>query len=224
MLPVGDLVPPVEAAGPPARRPYRGEFVHLIPVSPDDAPELFAAAHGSPQCEGLWTYMPVGPFSDAAHMRSWLEEIAGGDDPLYFTVRRVDPGDAVGMVSFLSIDPPHRRLELGNIWYAPEAQRTKVNTEAMWLMLEEAFGPGCCRRVEWKCDALNARSRAAAQRLGFTFEGIFRKHRIVRGRNRDTAWFALVDDDWPRVRANMRRWLYENEAGELSLAALNHSP
>jgi RimJ/RimL family protein N-acetyltransferase len=116
----------------------------------------------------------------------------------------------VGVVSFMNIDPPMRRLELGNIWYVPAAQRTRANTEAAFLMLREAFDALGYRRVEWKCDALNRRSREAALRLGFAFEGVFHQHMIVKGRNRDTAWYAMLDRDWPRVRANMNRWLAED--------------
>lgn len=220
-LPVGDPVPAVDAPPRPASREYAGRFVRLCPVRPGaDAAELFAASHGDGR-QALWTYMPVGPFADATAMGAWLAAIAPGDDPLYFTVRAGDTGAAVGMVSFLNLDSRDRRLELGNIWYAPAAQRTRANTEAAYLMLVEAFERLRCRRVEWKCDALNARSRAAALRLGFQFEGIFRQHRIVRGRNRDTAWFAVVDGDWPRVGANLRRWLYDNDDGALSLTQLN---
>lgn len=219
-LPVGAVVSPVDAPARPERRQYAGRFVRLCPVDPAaDAAELFAASHGDGR-QAVWTYMPVGPFTDRAAMGAWLAQIAPGEDPLYFTVRDAAAA-AVGMVSFLSLDPPHRRLELGNIWYTPSAQRTRANTEAAYLMLAEAFERLRCRRVEWKCDALNLRSRAAALRLGFAFEGIFRQHRIVRGRNRDTAWFAIVDGDWPRVGANLRRWLYANDDGALSLTRLN---
>ena len=107
----------------------------------------------------------------------------------------------------MSVDPAMRHLELGNIWYAPRAQRTRANTESVYLMLREAFEMLGNRRVEWKCDALNARSRAAAERLGFTFEGIFRQHMIIKGRNRDTAWYSMLDHEWPAVRANIERWL-----------------
>jgi RimJ/RimL family protein N-acetyltransferase len=128
----------------------------------------------------------------------------------------------IGIVSYLNIVPVMRRLELGNIWYTPQVQRTKVNTESIYLMLCETFDRLHYRRAEWKCDALNARSRAAAQRLGFSFEGVFRQHMIVRNRNRDTAWFAMTDEDWPLIKANMERWLYGPEKS-LSLRSLNAS-
>ena len=123
------------------------------------------------------------------------------------------------MVSFLNLAPDMRRLELGHIWYGPEAQKTKVNTEAVYLMLSEAFDRLRYRRVEWKCDSLNERSRSAADRLGFKFEGIFRCHLIVKGRNRDTAWYSLLDSEWSSVKKNLETWLYDSES--VSLRNLN---
>jgi RimJ/RimL family protein N-acetyltransferase len=220
VLPVG---PPVSSSGPaepPARAPLIGRQVTLVPLVAGDAPELFAASHGSDQHLRLWTYMFNGPFASAAAMGEWLGQCEASRDPLFFTVTTTEtPARRVGMASFLSIVPAMRRLELGHIWYTPAVQRTAINSEAIYLMLAEAFDRRGYRRVEWKCDALNARSRAAALRLGFRFEGIFRQHMIIRGRNRDTAWFAMLDRDWPAVKANMERWLYQDQT--LSLTELN---
>jgi len=190
---------------------FQGRYVSLEPMRPGrDAPELFAGSHGSPDAEALWTYMPYGPFADAAEMETWLAERAESLDPAFLGVRDRASGRAVGMVSFLNVVPEMRRLELGHIWYAPVAQRTRANTESVYLMLRHAFEDLECRRVEWKCDALNARSRRAALRLGFAFEGIFRQHLIVKGRNRDTAWFSMLDSEWPRRREALESWLYED--------------
>ena len=153
-------------------------------------------------------------------MEIWLQHQALSRDPLFFTVFENSANKQVGLVSFLAIVPEMRRLELGHIWYAPAAQRTKVNTETIYLMLSEAFDRLNYRRVEWKCDALNARSRAAALRLGFSYEGLFRQHLIYKGRNRDTAWFAMLDYEWPAIKKNMERWLYSNEP-DISLRQLN---
>lgn len=222
MLPVGSDVASVNAPASPARRVYEGRYVRLTPLDPaPDAAALYVQSHGDDSVEELWTYLPYGPFASEADMSAWMKNIGPGEDPLFFSVQPLDTVDAVGMVSFLNIDATNRCLELGHIWYVAAAQRTRANTEAAYLMLEESFGRLCCRRVEWKCDSLNARSRAAAQRLGFTFEGIFRQHRIVRSRNRDTAWFSMLDSEWSRVRTNLRRWLYDNDDGALSLTALN---
>ncbi len=153
-------------------------------------------------------------------MRVWLEEQAAKTDPLLFTVIHNPTGAPLGIVTYMNIVPAMRTLELGHIWYGLAAQNTKTNTEAIYLMLCESFDHLHYRRVEWKCDALNARSRAAALRLGFQYEGIFRQHFIIKGRNRDTAWFSMLDHEWPRIKANMERWLYAGETG-LSLAELN---
>jgi RimJ/RimL family protein N-acetyltransferase len=199
-LPVGDPVPEVRVH-PPTRVALRGSFITLEPIDPGRHAEgLFAAGHGSPTAESLWTYMPYGPFADATEMQAWLETLAASAVPLFFAVvRGVRP---IGMTSFLNVDTSMRRLELGHIWYGPADQRTEANTEASLLMLRWAFEAGY-RRVEWKCDALNVRSRAAAERLGFRFEGIFRRHMIVKGRNRDTAWFSMLDEEWPPVRSRL---------------------
>jgi RimJ/RimL family protein N-acetyltransferase len=159
------------------------------------------------------------PFTDRAAMRDWLDGCAASADPLFMTIESRDAGP-VGMAAFLNIVPEHRRLEIGHIWYAPSAQRTEANTEAAYLMMREAFDELGYRRVEWKCDALNARSRAAALRLGFTFEGVFRAHMIVRGRNRDSAWFSLIDTEWPPARDALERWLASDRDGRPPLASL----
>ncbi len=222
-LPVGQLVTSLDNPSPPRGQTYSGQFVTLTPIdAAADAPELYAASHGDPLREQLWTYMTAGPFADQSAMQVWLEQCQTSTEPLFFTVTDLLAQCRVGIVSFLNIVPVQRRVELGNIWYAPEAQRTKVNTESIYLMLCESFDRLHYRRVEWKCDSLNARSRAAALRLGFQFEGIFRQHMVVRGRNRDTAWFAITDGEWPRVKGNLERWLYSGEEG-LSLAALNRT-
>lgn len=221
-LPIGE---PVAAATPgrPRRSDLEGTYVRLSPLDPPaDAPELFAASHGSVGREELWTYMAYGPFADLPAMRSWLETQARSTDPLFFTVHDRERGRRVGMLSFMNVVPEMRRLEVGHIWYSPEAQRTRVNTEALYLTLRHAFEDLGYRRVEWKCDALNERSRRAALRLGFEFEGTFRKHMVVKDRNRDTSWYAIVDDDWPAIRANMEKWLYDG-GRRVSLSAL-HRP
>lgn len=219
-LPVGAPVAATRPMGKPSVGPLTGAVVIVRPPDPAaDVDALHAGSHGDPATEALWTYMPYGPFAEPGVMRAWLDDCATSDDPLFCVIVDRASGEAVGMASYLNRVPEHRRLEIGHIWYRPDVQRTRVNTETIYLMLGECFQRGA-RRVEWKCDALNTRSREAALRLGFRFEGIFRHHQIVKGRNRDTAWYVLVDDDWPSVRANMERWLYGNEQG-LSLADLN---
>jgi RimJ/RimL family protein N-acetyltransferase len=138
----------------------------------------------------------------------------------FFTVISKELNQRVGMMSILNVIQQMKTLELGNIWYSPIVHFTKVNTEVVYLMLKEIFDKLDYRRVEWKCDSLNARSRAAALRLGFIFEGIFRQHYIIKNRNRDTAWFAMIDKDWSDIKANMKKWLYAGDS-DISLSALN---
>lgn len=180
----------------------RGNHVWLRTPRPSDADALFAPTHGDPQRESLWTYMAYGPWVSANAFTAWVAERAASSDPLWFTVESA--GAPVGMATMCNYDAGHRRVELGHIWYVPSAQRTVVNTETIYLLLKHSFDEYQARRVEWKCDALNERSRAAALRLGFQFEGIFRQHMIVKGRNRDTAWFAMTDGDWPEVETRLR--------------------
>ncbi|MGH2634654.1 MAG: GNAT family N-acetyltransferase [Actinomycetota bacterium] len=207
-------------ARPPERRRLEGRYVALDPVDPDaHGHALWRAAHdGSDEAARLWAYLSYGPFGDEAEMRSWIASIAPSDDPLFLAV--VGPHGPAGMASFLNVDLDARRLELGHIWHTPAAQRSEANTEATYLMLRESFERLGHRRVEWKCDALNDRSRAAALRLGFTFEGVFRQHMIVKGRNRDTAWFSMLDGEWPSARSAFERWLAADPAVRPSLASI----
>lgn len=221
-LPVGNAVKPIAHVDVPRRTDYIGEFVTLSPVNPQvDAEQLFAGTQGSAAKAQVWTYLPYGPFDSVKSMQEWLALSAASDDQLFFTVHHNETQRRIGIVSFINMAEEMRRLEIGNIWYTPEAQRTQANTEAAYLMLCEAFDRLHYRRVEWKCDSLNARSRAAALRLGFSFEGIFRQHMIRKGRNRDTAWFAMLDSEWPLIKGNFETWLYRNPDWKLSLADLN---
>jgi RimJ/RimL family protein N-acetyltransferase len=218
--PVGEPVGGVRARAP-ERRVLAGRFVRLEPVdSARHADPLFASAHdGSAEAERVWTYMPYGPFADADEMRAWIASVEGSDEPSFRAVVSLEHGP-VGMAAFMNVDEAMRHLELGDIWYAPAAQRSEANTETAYLMLREAFDVLGHRRVEWKCDALNERSRSAALRLGFAFEGVFRKHMVIKGRNRDTAWFAMTDDEWPAVRAAIEGWLAADPPSRPPLASL----
>ena len=206
-LPVGELVDP-RPLRQPQRKPLEGPRIALSPLDPGrDAAELYAVSHADAIAREIWTYMPNGPFRDEADMRAYLEQRAAADDPLFFTVFDRTSGRAIGMTSFMRIHPEGRCLELGHIWYAPSHQRGAANPEAIYLMLREAFDGLEYRRVEWKCDSLNARSRRAAERLGFRYEGTFRQHLIIRGRNRDTAWFSMLDSEWSEARAALEERL-----------------
>lgn len=206
-LPVGLPVADTEPGPPLQRRPMEGGMVTLRAPEPGrDTAATYPLTHGSPEAEAVWTYMGYGPFPDLDAMEEWMTRAAASIDPLWHTVVGQDDR-AVGMAALMRRDESNRTMELGHIWYVPQVHRTGVNTETAYLLLEEAFGFYRCRRVEWKCDALNAASRHAALRLGFRFEGIFRNHLIVKGRNRDTAWFAMTGEDWPTVREGLRAWL-----------------
>ena len=153
-----------------------------------------------------WTYLPYGPFPTPEAYRQWAEGVATGSDPLFYAVVDAGSGDAIGVASFLRISPESGSIEVGHINSSPLLQRSTSSTESMFLMMAEAFGLGY-RRYEWKCNALNGASRAAALRLGFAFEGLFRHATVVKGRNRDTAWYAITDDRWPAIRFSFMQWL-----------------
>jgi len=195
----------------PARRPQRitleGRYVALEPLDPAaHAAALFEGTHGQEK-DGLWLYLFEGPFPDRASFDAHLRLKAAADDPLFFAIVEHGSRRAVGYASFMRIEPRHRVIEVGSILFTPKLQRTAGGTEAMYLMARHAFEDLGYRRYEWKCDARNEPSRRAARRLGFTFEGIFRQHMIVKGSNRDTAWFSMLDVEWPACRAAFERWL-----------------
>ena len=207
--PMDALGQPVSAN--PARRPERttlkGRYIHLVPLdAAAHADALYEPSHG-PDRESLWRYMSDGPFSDRAAFRNSLERKAQAADAVFFAIADAGSGQALGYASYLRIEPAHRVIEVGNIVYTPNLQRTKGATEAMYLMARHAFEDLGYRRYEWKCNSLNQPSRQAALRLGFRFEGIFRQHMIIKGRNRDTAWFAMLDSEWPERRRAFQRWL-----------------
>jgi RimJ/RimL family protein N-acetyltransferase len=220
--PVGSPVDPTSAPRPgPARLAGRyGSVVRLDPQR--DADSLWRAVRGD---DGVWTYLAYGPFSSESKFADWLVERETLNDPYSYAV--LDNGDrAVGIVTLMSIRPETRVIEVGNILYSPVLQRTPLATEAQYLLARHAFETLGYRRYEWKCDSLNAPSRRAALRYGFIFEGVFRQHMIVKGRNRDTAWFSMIDSEWPRRKANFERWLapenFDSEGRQkVSLAALN---
>lgn len=194
-------------ARPPERVVLAGQTVRLEPVDPGrHAAALFAAGHDEREPH-LWDYMSVGPFADQDAFTAWLQTAAVSSDPLYFSVVDQESNQALGMVSYLRITPAHGVIEIGAIWFGPALQRTPKATETIYLLARHVFEDLGYRRLEWKCDALNARSRRAAERFGFSYEGLFRQHMVIKGRNRDTAWFAMLDCDWPLIGAAFAAWL-----------------
>src|SRR3989475_5935358 len=191
----------------PARAPLMGKSVLLEPLDvAQHGEELFASTAGA---DSTWDYLPYGPFAGESGFMAWLEQRAPMDDPLTFTLIDRAAGAARGLASFMRIVPEHGVIEIGHIWLSPTMQRTRQATEAIYLMSRYAFELGN-RRLEWKCNAENAASRRAAERYGFVFEGIFRQHRVIKGRNRDTAWYSITDGEWPMRRAAFEGWLSAN--------------
>jgi RimJ/RimL family protein N-acetyltransferase len=195
------------AGVPDAETALHGARVTLEPLSAArHGDDLFAAA-GDERDPALWKYLAYGPWPhDRAGFDAHLAAQEASSDPRFYAVVGQD-GRAVGVVSYLRIEPVHGVIEIGHIWFGPALQRMPAATEVVYLLARHAFDDLGHRRLEWKCDAANARSQAAARRFGFTFEGTFRQHMIVKGRNRDTAWFSIVDGEWPAVRAGFQAWL-----------------
>ncbi|MER5888679.1 GNAT family protein [Streptomyces sp. NPDC001941] len=205
--PVGEPLPQWTPRPAPARTTLKGTYCRLEPLDPArHADDLYAAYASAPDGRN-WTYLPVGPFKDADHYRAWAEDAARSSDPLHYTVIDNATGKAAGTLSLMRHDPADGVIEVGYVVFSPLLQRTPVSTEAQYLLMAYAFDALGYRRYEWKCDALNAPSRKAADRLGFTFEGIFRQAVVYRGRNRDTAWYSIVDSEWPAIREAFRDWL-----------------
>jgi RimJ/RimL family protein N-acetyltransferase len=208
---MGEVGPPVEPL-PSGRSPERaslaGAHVRLEPVDvAAHAASLYRLSHARPEDAVLWAYLAYGPFPDQGTFQNWLSERARSSDPLFFAIVDLTSGAASGMASYLNIVPANGCIEIGHIWFAPPLQKTKAATQAIFLMIRHAFDDLACRRVEWKCDSLNEASKRAARRFGFSYEGTFRQHMVIKGRNRDTAWFAMLDHEWPAVRTGFERWL-----------------
>ncbi len=190
----------------PEKVRLEGRFCSLVPLD--------AEAHGKELWEAFsadtigknWTYLPIAPIETEAELGVFLRAAEASEDPLYFTVLNAE-GRAVGHATYLRIDPANGVIEVGYIHFSPLMQRTPMSTEAMYLMMAYVFETLGYRRYEWKCDALNAPSLAAAKRLGFTFEGVFRQAVVYKGRNRDTAWLSVLDSEWPALKARFERWL-----------------
>ena len=205
--PVGFPLPGWRGARLPVRERIEGRFVAIEPLDAqmhgDDLYESVA-----PDVDGaLWTYMPAGPFSSKKAFCSWLETVCAGSDPLFYAIVDLSTGTAVGMAAYMRIRPDIGVIEIGNILYSPALQRTRGATEAMFLFMQTAFDELGYRRYEWKCDSLNSASRKAAARLGFRYDGLFEQALVYKGRNRDTAWYSILDRDWPALKAAYSSWL-----------------
>jgi RimJ/RimL family protein N-acetyltransferase len=192
----------------PNRAPLAGAHVVLRPVvAMTDAEPLYTASHPPDGDRSIWTYLPDGPYESPEQLRGMLAWAETSDDPIFFTISPLPHERPQGICSYLRIKPDHGVIEIGHIWFGAALQRSTAATEAIYLLAGHALDDLHYRRLEWKCNALNAASRRAAERFGFSFEGVFRNHQVVKGRNRDTAWYAITDDDWPAIRAGFQVWL-----------------
>jgi RimJ/RimL family protein N-acetyltransferase len=205
--PIGAPLPGWSARPLPRRTPIAGRYCRLEPLDPDrHAAELFDANSDDADSRN-WTYLPHGPYPSFDLYRDYLADAARRDDPLVHAIIDRAGGRAVGVASLMRIDPASGVIEVGGINYSPRLQRRPAATEAMYLLMRRVFDELGYRRYEWKCDVLNAPSRAAALRLGFRYEGLFRQATVYKGRNRDTAWFSIIDTEWPPLRKAFERWL-----------------
>ena len=198
---------------PPSAQRLEGRFIRLEKLDPARHGEgLFKALQGPDADPKLWDYLPYGPFPERSVFDAWLNNHAAHSDPYFFTVIDRASGEVQGILSLMSIVPAHGRVEIGHVAFGAPMQRSPKSTEAVYLLAKESFALGN-RRLEWKCNNENARSKQAAERLGFQFEGVFRQHMVVKGMNRDTAWYSILDSEWPQVAAGFERWLAPQNHG-----------
>ena len=223
----GEIVESYSIPPHPKGISIKGKLVDLKPlIASEFSEELFIS--NAIDKEGInWAYLPYGPFESQADYAKWIKSFEEGDDPIFFAVISKKLKKAIGIASFLRINPTKGLIEVGHINYSPLLQKTTEATEAMFLMMKWVFDNGY-RRYEWKCNALNLKSRRAAQRLGFSYEGVFRQMTISKGRNRDTAWFAIIDKEWAEIEKCFDQFLSEsnfdnNGKSKVSLTSLTES-
>jgi RimJ/RimL family protein N-acetyltransferase len=204
--PIGDAVDNWTPRARPSITPMEGRYCRVERLDPDRHLASLWTANALDREHRNWTYLAYGPFAAIEDYAAWLRQSAAGADPLFYAVVEPASTHAIGVASFLRIAPEAGSIEVGHINFSPRLQRTPAATEAMYLMMKHAFDLGY-RRYEWKCDALNAPSRRAAERLGLSYEGVFRQALVYKGRNRDSAWYAAIDKEWPALRAAFERWL-----------------
>ncbi|MQR00661.1 GNAT family N-acetyltransferase [Glaciimonas soli] len=202
------LLPDWRPAKLPQPNTIKGHSVRLLAINVErDAESLFEAANGVNADSHQWDYLHCGPFNHIDEMKTWLSTCAESKDPLFFTVIDQQTGLAIGVLSFLAITPEHGSIEIGHVWFSARMQRSTKSTETIYLLAKQAFEELGYRRLEWKCNNLNQRSKEAAHRFGFSAEGLFRQHRVFKGQSRDTAWFSMLDHEWPLQRKVFETWL-----------------
>ena len=205
--PIGFSLADWQVCEAPSKSVLQGQYCRLVRLDVTAHAADLYRSFSKDTSQHNWTYLPYGPFEDVESFKAWLDVVAAGNDPLFYTVINEKTGVAVGMASYLRIEPAVGSIEVGHIHFSPLMQRTPIATEAMYLMMNHIFDDLGYRRYEWKCDALNEPSKRAAKRFGFTFEGIFRQCTIYKQRNRDTAWLAIIDSDWSAIKSAFEAWL-----------------
>jgi RimJ/RimL family protein N-acetyltransferase len=205
--PIGRPLPDWKGCPRPTREVMQGRSCRLEPLNASDHAAALHAAYGENVDGSNWTYMPYGPFASKSDYRGFVEFMQVRSDPIFYAIVDRATDRPVGAGSYLRIEPEVGVIEVGHLSYSPALQRTVGGTEAMYLMMRHVFDDLGYRRYEWKCDALNAASRAAAERLGFSYEGTFRQAVLYKGRNRDTAWFSITDGEWPAIKRGLEAWL-----------------
>jgi len=195
----------------PSRLPLKGQYVVLEPQNAaNHASDLYHASHDSDEGLRIWDYLTYGPWAGEDSFAANMRQQSSNFETIFYAIRSLDSDKFGGQASFLDINPQMGVIEIGHIWFGPELQRTRAATEALYLMIRHCMDDLEYRRMHWRCNALNEKSRNAARRLGFRFEGVFYNHMIFKGRNRDTAWYSILDDEWPDVRSIFETWLQED--------------
>jgi RimJ/RimL family protein N-acetyltransferase len=205
--PVGEALPDWQPVSHPPRTPMEGRYCRTEAFDVDRHGSDLYEAYAANEDGSMWTYMPSGPFADEAAFLAWMGPACESEDPLFYTLIDTTSGKAVGQAAYLRITPAHGVIEVGNIAFSPRLQRTPIATEAMFLMMQRVFNELGYRRYEWKCDSCNTPSRRAAERFGFTYDGLFPQAIVYKGRNRDTTWFSIIDKDWPATERAYQAWL-----------------
>jgi RimJ/RimL family protein N-acetyltransferase len=195
----------------PSRAPLRGQYVELVAQDASQhAADLYAAGHDSDEALRIWDYLAYGPWASVDDYCATMRAQSATFDTIFYAIRPLDSAHFLGQSSFLDINPLMGVIEIGHIWFSPQLARTRAATEALYLMIRHAMDDLGYRRMHWRCNSLNEKSRRAARRLGFRFEGVFYNHMIFKGRNRDTAWYSILDDEWPEVRGILEAWLHDD--------------
>ncbi len=211
--PVGSPIKNWTEALPPSKSELLGDYCKIVPLDVNAHAKSLYSSFAKDSENKNWTYMVDGPFDNYSDFESWLEKIASSSDPFFYSLIDKENNNVIGLASYLRINQSQGVIEVGNIHFSPVLQRTPIATEIMYLMMKRAFDELGYRRYEWKCDSLNEKSRSAALRLGFTFEGIFRQAIMYKGRNRDTAWYSVIDSEWPQIKQAFELWLSATNFG-----------